>query len=75
MIAFERREGERVIVDGRIVFQIVRIKGRKVRVAIEANGLRVDREEVHLARQEQEAAQVDVQAADRKQPEGIGLCP
>ena len=42
--------------DGRIVVEVVEIRGDKVRIGIEApDGCRVDREEIHIIRQREAA--------------------
>jgi len=52
MLVLARQTDERIFIDGgRIVITVVRIEGDKVKLGIEANGIRIDREEVHLARE------------------------
>ena len=53
MLVLSRKVGEKLVIDGCITVQIVAVEGNKVRIGISAPPeVRVDREEVHLARQE-----------------------
>ena len=53
MLVLTRKVGEKLIIDGCITVQIVAVDGNKVRIGITAPpDVRVDREEVHRARQE-----------------------
>lgn len=47
MLALTRKQGERIIIGGNIVVQVVDIKGDKVRLGIEApREVTIDRQEV-----------------------------
>jgi carbon storage regulator len=53
MLVLTRKIGEQIIIDGCISVEIVAIDGNKVRVGITAPpDVRVDREEIHRARQQ-----------------------
>lgn len=53
MLVLTRKVGEKVIVDGCITVEVVAVEGNKVRIGITAPPeVRVDREEVHVARME-----------------------
>lgn len=53
MLVLTRKIGEKLVIDGCITVQIVAIDGNKIRIGITAPpDVRVDREEVHRARQE-----------------------
>jgi carbon storage regulator len=53
MLVLSRRVGEKVIIDGCITVEVLAVEGSKVRVGITAPpSVRIDREEVHRARQE-----------------------
>lgn len=53
MLVLSRKIGEKVIIDGCITVQILAVEGNKVRIGISAPPeIRVDRDEVHRARQE-----------------------
>jgi carbon storage regulator len=53
MLVLSRKIGEKVMIDSCITVEIVAIDGNKVRIGITAPPeVRVDREEVHRARQE-----------------------
>lgn len=51
MLVLTRREGEQIVIDGRIRITVVAIKGKKVRVGVAAPpSVRVDRSEVNCRR-------------------------
>lgn len=52
MLVLSRRQGERIVIDGSIVITITEIRGAKVRVGIEAPGLKINRGELEDDREE-----------------------
>jgi len=51
MLVLSRKVGERIMIGEGIVALVTKISGNKVRLGIEApDGVRIDREEVYLAR-------------------------
>ena len=53
MLVLTRKVGEKVVVDGCITVTVVAVEGNKIRLGITAPpNVRVDREEIHRARQE-----------------------
>jgi carbon storage regulator len=68
MLILTRRVGERITIGDSIVMTVLEVKGRQVRVGIEAPaGMVVHREEVYQRIQEenQQASAVDVQDVER----------
>ncbi len=54
MLVLERRADQEIVIDGVIIVKLVSVVGGKVRIGIEApKHIRVDRREVHDARQRQ----------------------
>lgn len=66
MLVLSRKEGETIVVDqGHITFKILEIRGDKVRVGVEAPpDVSVDRQEVWLSKQQEQAHAVCVPEAD-----------
>jgi len=53
MLVLSRKAKESIVIDGNITVTVVAIAGNKVRLAISAPPeIRIDREEIHRARQE-----------------------
>ena len=52
MLVLTRRPGEEIVIDGRIRFTVVSVKGDRIRIGIEAPpSVVVDRQEIHERRQ------------------------
>jgi carbon storage regulator len=57
MLVLTRREGEQIIIDGRIRITLLAINGKKVRVGVAApRSVRVDRVEVDQRRRSRKAS-------------------
>ena len=53
MLVLTRKAGEKVVIDGSITVTVLSVDGNKIRIGISAPpDVRIDREEVHRARQE-----------------------
>jgi carbon storage regulator len=53
MLVLTRKVSEKLVIDGGITVEIIAIKGNRVSIGVSAPpGVRVDREEVYLARME-----------------------
>ena len=53
MLVLTRKAGEQIIIDGCITVTVVAVDGNKIRLGITAPPkVRIDREEVHFARQD-----------------------
>ena len=50
MLILSRRVGEAIIIDGKIRIMVTNVHGNQVKIGVEANGLIVDREEIHEQR-------------------------
>ena len=50
MLILTRRIGEAIIIDGKIRIMVTNVHGNQVKLGVEANGLIVDREEIHNQR-------------------------
>jgi carbon storage regulator len=56
MLVLNRRQNEQIVIDGRIVVTVVRIRGDSVRFGIEApKDVPVHRKEIHTAMKREEA--------------------
>ena len=63
MLVLTRKLGESIAIDDHIKIRVVQIKGKQVRLGIEApKDTKIHREEVYLAIQEQNRASVNVQS-------------
>ncbi len=70
MLVLTRKLGEKVVIDGCITVEIVAVDGNKVRLGISAPPeVRVDREEVHRARQEFADMPMTVHASAASSPQ------
>lgn len=45
MLVLSRKLGETILIDGKIRVTVNRIKGKQVRIAVEAPGMKIDRAE------------------------------
>jgi len=67
MLVLTRKLGESIAIDDHIKIVVVQIKGKQVRLGIEApKETKIHREEVYLAIQEQNKASSDSSADDTK---------
>ena len=67
MLVLTRKLGESIAIDDHIKIVVVQIKGKQVRLGIEApKETKIHREEVYLAIQEQNKASSDTSADDTK---------
>ncbi len=64
MLVLSRRRGEAIVIAGRVRVKIERVRGNRVRLAIDApEDVTVDREEIWAKRQDNTAS-VEIAAAD-----------
>ena len=67
MLVLTRKLGESIAIDDHIKIVVVQIKGKQVRLGIEApKETKIHREEVYLAIQDQNKASTDASADDTK---------
>ncbi|MBX9766035.1 MAG: carbon storage regulator CsrA [Bdellovibrionales bacterium] len=67
MLVLTRKLGECIAIDDHIKITVVQIKGKQVRLGIQAPGdTKIHREEVYLAIQEQNKASVTTSAHDTR---------
>ena len=74
MLVLTRKLGESIAIDDHIKIRVVQIKGKQVRLGIDApKDTKIHREEIYLAIQEQNKAAADSQAPIKKVAKTI--CP